>query len=82
MILKVIIKESIIFVGNMCNIVFVEPFLGILLLYLWYSHITSFSNDCVCGTSPCDLYFALLYCYHSHFNLVVDMVISCFSVSL
>ena len=33
------------------------------------------------GTSPCVLYLALWYCFHSHFILVVGMVIRYFLVS-
>ena len=30
-----VMRESIIFVGRVCSVVFVEPFLKILLLYFW-----------------------------------------------
>ena len=32
---KVVMRESIMLVGSVCSVVFVEAFLGILLLYLW-----------------------------------------------
>ena len=62
-------------IDRMCWVVFCEFFGGILCLYIWYSHITLFSNDCVCGFSPCELYLDVLYCCHSHLCLVVGMVV-------
>lgn len=56
-------------------------FFGILELYLWYNHITYVSNDCGRGTRSCVLYVSLLYYYHSHFGVVVGMMMRCFPVS-
>ena len=61
-------------VGRVCCGVFSEFLLGVLYLYLWYSHTISVSNVCGVGTSPCVLFMFLLYCCHSHFNLVVKIV--------
>ena len=33
------------------------------------------------GTRPCVLYLSILYCCHSHFSLVVGMVMRCLPVS-
>ena len=30
-----VMRESIMFVGRICSVVFVESFVGVLLLYLW-----------------------------------------------
>ena len=34
------------------------------------------------GTKPCVLYLSLLYCFYSHFSLVVEMAMRCHSVFL
>ena len=52
-------------------------FLGVLYLYLWYSHATSVSNGWVGGSRLCGLFSAKWYWSHSHFSLVSGMVIKC-----
>ena len=47
-------KESIMFFMMVFGSVYCESlrgsFLGILYLYRWYNHATSFSNDCMGGS--------------------------------
>ena len=57
-------------------------FFGILYLYLWYSHTILFSNGCVGGINPCDLFSDCIYCFQSHLSLSIRMVTRCFPVSL
>ena len=56
-------------------------FFGVLYLYLWYNHTISVSNNCVRGINPFGLFCDCVYCFQSHFNLSIEMVIRCFSVS-
>ena len=79
--LNVVIMESRMFCGRVCRDSLSGAFFGFLCLYLWYSHVTSVSNGCVWGTSPCVLWMAFWYCCHNHLNLVVGMVMRYLPVS-
>ncbi len=74
--LNVVMRESRMMVGSVCCTAFSGSLLGILYLYLWYSHTTSVSNDCVGSTRPC-----VMYCCDSHFILVVGMMMRCLPIS-
>ena len=59
------LKESIMCSKMILGRVYCESlrgsFLGILYLYLWYSHATSFLNDCVGGSRLCGLFSVSWY---------------------
>ena len=76
-----VIKSSKLYGRVCCDASSGGFFFGILELYLWYNHITYVSNDCGRGTRSCVLYVSLLYYYHSHFGVVVGMMMRCFPVS-
>jgi hypothetical protein len=75
----VICKESIMCSRMAFGIVNCESlrgsFLGILCLYRWYNHTTSFSNDCMGGSRLCGLFNASWNCSHNHCSLCSGMVI-------
>ena len=52
-------------------------FFRIRYLYLWYNHTISVSNGCVGGSSPCGVFFASWYYFHSQCYLVLGMVMRC-----
>ena len=56
-------------------------FFDILYLYLWYNHTISVSNGCVGGISSCDLFRDCVYCFQSHLNLSIGMVMRYFPIS-
>ena len=51
--------------------------LGILYLYLWYSHTISVSNDCVWGSRFSGVVNLFWYWFQSHVSLFVGMDIRC-----
>ena len=51
-------------------------FLGVLYLYILYSHVIYVLNDWVGGSRLCGLFSAEWYWSHSHFSLVFGMVLS------
>ena len=70
-----VVIESRMLVGRVCCDVFCLFLFEVLCLYILYSHIISILIDCRGGTSTCLLYMATLYFFHSHFSLVVEMVV-------
>jgi hypothetical protein len=55
---------------------------GIQYLYLSYSHMISVVKDCLGGSSWCCISRLMLYCFHSHFSLVLGIVIRRFHISV
>ena len=78
--LNVVVMESRMLVWRVCCDVFCGFLFVVLFLYLLYNHIISVSNDCGGRTKLCVLYMAMLYFFHSHFSLMVEMVVRYLSV--
>ena len=51
--------------------------MGILYLYLWYSHTISVSNDCIWGSKYSEVSSPFWYWFQSHVSLHVGMDIRC-----
>jgi hypothetical protein len=77
LILNVVIKRSNIWVGIVYWARLNGSFFGIRYLYLWYNQTISILNDWVDGSRPCVVFFANLYCFHSHVSLAFGMVMRC-----
>jgi hypothetical protein len=55
---------------------------GIRYLYFLYNHIISVVKGCFGGSSWCCVSRLVLYCFHSHSNLVLGIVVKRFPVSV
>jgi hypothetical protein len=77
--LKVSIGSCRISLGIMYCVCFRGSVFGVLYLYLSYSHISSCSNDSLWGSSGYLYCMWVLYCFHSHSSLFLEMTITLFS---
>ena len=73
---KVFMRFSKMAFGSVYCASFKGSFLGVLYLYLC-NQATSVSNGWMGGSKLCGLFKAKWYYSHSHFSLVLGMVMSC-----
>lgn len=78
---KILVRFSKMALGNVGYESLRGLLLGILYLYLGYDHTTLVSNGWMGGSRLWGRFSAKLYCFHSHCNLVLGMVIRCWPVS-
>jgi hypothetical protein len=81
-ILNVSMSRSSISTGSVYYDLFRGFVFGIRYLYLSYSHMIFVVKGCLGGSSWCCISRLVLYCFYSHFSLVLGMVIRRFPVSL
>jgi hypothetical protein len=55
---------------------------GIRYLYLSYSHMISVVKDCLGGSNWCCISRLMLYCFHSHSSLILEIVVRRFPISV